>query len=134
MATKTGHTPEEWQAWARGSYQNLPYSWKANFLNQPPMPWYNNNQAQVPPATQGTTPAATNATGQNATGTPGNYSLNFLAGIPQNQFLSAMGQQSPALGGMFGTAFNNVNNAFESNPILKGVGGLLNRLFASRGQ
>lgn len=140
MASEVGgRTADEWKSAVRQTYQDLPYSWRASFLNQPPMPWYNNTQAQVPPvppapAAQGTTPAATNATGQTANATPGqgNYSLNMLAGIPQNQFLSALGQRSPVLGGMFGQAFGNVNNAFETNPLLKGVGGLLNRLFFSR--
>ena len=128
-------TVQDWQNAVRESYQGLPYSWRSNFLRQPPMPWYNNASAQVPPAT-GTTPAATNTTSnqQANQSNPGNYSLNMLAGIPQNHFLSALGQQSPALGGLFSSAFSGANNAFQSNPILQGVGGLLNRLFFSRGR
>jgi hypothetical protein len=120
MATTT-KTVEDWQNATRATFQNLPYSWRANFLQQPPGPWYNNATASVPPATA--TPAPQNASAFNQmAGTGGGFSLNDLL---SNSPLVRMLTQRPGIGPM-------MTQATQPNQAQQTMGGFLNRLFMGR--
>lgn len=128
MAQQQRETLNDYLTRMRANYQAMPFSWKANFLQQPPEPWYNNASAQVPPApAQGgvadpavPAPGATPAAATGAQGDAGGGGLNQL--LSMNPGWGAFGQSK--LGGML----NGMLGRARVGPAMGAGQGLLGRL------
>lgn len=117
---------------SQASYERLPFSWRANFLQQPPQPWYNGANAGTPPGT-GTPPAAAPAAGANpAVPAANGNSLNAMMGMRPDLYNHLSGM--PVFGGVFQQGMNAAQNKWQNTPMLQGVGGLLNRILGMAGK